>query len=67
MTENELLEIITKYFKEKIFENYKINTVKTHSKLKSYKINSIIVKYLSKILDDIFLFVFVLDYRLKLN
>jgi len=54
MAENELLEIITEYFKEKIFENHKINSLKTHSKLKSYKINPIIVKYLSKILDDNF-------------
>lgn len=54
MNENELLVIITKYFKEKIFENHKINALKTHSKLKSYKINPIIVKYLSKILEDDF-------------
>lgn len=54
MTEQELLEIITEYFKDKIFENHKINTLKTHSKLKSYKINPIIVKYLSKILEDKF-------------
>lgn len=52
MNENQLLEVITKYFKEKIFENHKINSLKTHSKLKSYKINPIIVKYLSKILED---------------
>lgn len=54
MTENELLEIITEYFREKIFENHKINSLKTHSKLKSYKINPIIVKYLSKILENDF-------------
>lgn len=54
MSEQELLTIITKYFKEKIFENHKINALKTHSKLKSYKINPIIVKYLSKILEDNF-------------
>ncbi|SFC88466.1 PmeII family type II restriction endonuclease [Algibacter pectinivorans] len=54
MNENELLQIITEYFKEKIFENHKINALKTHSKLKSYKINPIIVKYLSKILEDNF-------------
>jgi len=50
MSENQLLEIVTTYFKDKIFENHKINALKTHSKLKSYKINPIIVKYLSKIL-----------------
>lgn len=54
MNENELLKIITEYFKIKIFENHKVNTLKTHSKLKSYKINPIIVKYLSKILDNNF-------------
>ncbi|WP_457611280.1 PmeII family type II restriction endonuclease [Lutibacter sp.] len=50
MTENQLLKIVTTYFKDKIFETHKINALKTHSKLKSYKINPIIVKYLSKIL-----------------
>ncbi|CAL2089119.1 PmeII family type II restriction endonuclease [Tenacibaculum sp. 190524A02b] len=54
MTENELLEIITIYFKEKIFDNHNLNVLKTHAKLKSYKINLIIVKYLSKILEDDF-------------
>ncbi len=54
MSEQELLAIVTEYFKEKIFENHKINVLKTHSKLKSYKINPIIVKYLSKILEDNF-------------
>jgi hypothetical protein len=54
MNEKELLEIITKYFKDKIFENHKINVLKTHSTLKSYKINPIIVKYLSKILENDF-------------
>lgn len=54
MNENQLLTIITAYFNEKIFENHKINSLKTHSKLKSYKINPIIVKYLSKILENEF-------------
>ena len=54
MKENKLLEIITEYFREKIFENHKINSLKTHSKLKSYKINPILVKYLSKILENNF-------------
>jgi len=54
MTENKLLGIITQYFKDKIFENHKINSLQTHSKLKSYKINPIIVKYLSKILENDF-------------
>jgi hypothetical protein len=54
MAEKELLEIITNYFKDKIFENHKINSIKVHSKLKSYKINPILVKYLSKILENNF-------------
>ena len=54
MNENELLEIVTKYFEEKIFDNHKINSLKKHSKLKSYKINPILVKYLSKVLEDNF-------------
>ena len=52
MDETQLLEIVTKYFKEKIFENHKISSLKKHSMLKSYKINPIIVKYLSKILEN---------------
>jgi len=54
MNENELLKIVTKYFEEKIFDNHKINSLKNHSKLKSYKINPILVKYLSKVLEDDF-------------
>jgi len=54
MNESELLAIITDYFKDKIFENHKKNVLKNHSKLKSYKINPIIVKYLSKVLEDDF-------------
>lgn len=54
MNEKELLKIVTKYFEEKIFENHKINSLKNHSKLKSYKINPILVKYLSKILEEDF-------------
>lgn len=54
MKEKELLEIITHYFKTKIFENHKISSLKKHSKLSSYKINPIIVRYLSKILENDF-------------
>ena len=54
MDENQLLNIVKTYFKEKIFENHKKNVLENHSKLKSYKINPIIVKYLSKILEDDF-------------
>lgn len=54
MSEIELLEIITEYFKTKIFENHKKSVLKDHSKLKSYMINPIIVKYLSKVLENEF-------------
>jgi len=54
MNEKELIGIVTTYFEEKIFKNHIINAIKTHSKLKSYKINPIVVKYLSKILEDDF-------------
>jgi len=53
-TETELLETTTEYFRVNIFENHKKNVLKEHSKLKSYKINPIIVKYLSKVLEDNF-------------
>ncbi len=52
MNESQLLEIVTNYFKGKIFDNHKISSLTRHSKLKSYKINPIIVKYLSKILEN---------------
>lgn len=54
MNESQLLTIVKDYFKEKIFENHKRNVLKNHSKLKSYKINPILVKYLSKILENNF-------------
>jgi hypothetical protein len=54
MKEKELIKIITYYFKEKIFDNHQLNALKTHSRLKSYKINPILVKYLSKVLEDDF-------------
>lgn len=52
MNEQDLLAIITEYFREKIFDNHKANALVHHTQLKSYKINPIIVKYLSKILED---------------
>jgi len=54
MDETQLINIVKSYFKEKIFENHKKNVLENHSKLKSYKINPILVKYLSKILEDDF-------------
>jgi len=52
MDENHLLQIITEYFEENILVNHKRNVLREHSKLKSYKINPIIVKYLSKVLEN---------------
>jgi len=54
MNENQLLQTITDYFEQNIFENHKINVLRDHSKLASYKINPIIVKYLSKVLENDF-------------
>jgi len=54
MNENQLLDIISDYFENKIFENHKINSLNKNSKLNSYKINPILVKYLSKILENDF-------------
>ncbi len=54
MEEKELLKIVTEYFGDKIFKSHKENVLKNHSKLKSYKINPIIVKYLSKVLENDF-------------
>lgn len=52
MTEKELIKKIVDYFEEHIFEKHINASLKTHSKLKSYNINPIVVKYLSKVLDD---------------
>lgn len=50
-TENELRIEIVAYFKTFIFENHINASLKVHSKLKSYNINPIVVKYLSKVLE----------------
>jgi len=52
MTEQELTRKIADYFEENIFKHHIDSSLKTHSKLKSYKINPIVVKYLSKMLED---------------
>lgn len=54
MEEKELLKIVTTYFKNAIFDNHKASALKTHSRLKSYKVNPILVKYLSKVLENDF-------------
>lgn len=50
-TENELRIEIVLYFETFIFENHINASLKVHSKLKSYNINPIVVKYLSKVLE----------------
>ncbi|MFC2187676.1 PmeII family type II restriction endonuclease [Peijinzhouia sedimentorum] len=50
MTDRELAIRIVEYFERYIFKNHIRASLKTHSKLKSYNINPIVVKYLSKIL-----------------
>jgi hypothetical protein len=52
ITETELLEKIVKYFEINIFENHINASLKKHSKIKNYNINPIVVKYLSKVLDN---------------
>lgn len=51
MTETELLDKVVEYFEINIFQNHINASLKVHSKLKSYKINPIVVKYLSKVLE----------------
>lgn len=52
MNEKELIKKIVEYFEEKIFLQHINSSLINHSKLKSYNINPIVVKYLSKVLDD---------------
>lgn len=51
-TQNDILAEIVEYFKVYIFENHITASINTHSKLKSYNINPIVVKYLSKVLEN---------------
>ncbi len=51
-TQEELIKEIVGYFKVYIFENHITASINTHSKLKSYNINPIVVKYLSKVLEN---------------
>lgn len=50
-TENDLRIEIVAYFETFIFENHINASLKVHSKLKSYNINPIVVKYLSKVIE----------------
>lgn len=50
--QEEIIKEIVEYFKTYIFENHITASINTHSKLKSYNINPIVVKYLSKVLEN---------------
>ncbi|MDH5367699.1 MAG: PmeII family type II restriction endonuclease [Cyclobacteriaceae bacterium] len=52
MTEKELSDKIVDYFETYIFNNHVEASLNTHSRLKSYNINPIVVKYLSKVLEN---------------
>lgn len=52
MTKKALTQKIVGYVEKNIFINHIDASLKIHSKLKSYKINPIVVKYLSKVLDN---------------
>jgi hypothetical protein len=52
MTKKGLTKQIVAYFEEHIFKNHIEASLKNHTKLKSYNINPIVIKYLSKILED---------------
>lgn len=51
MTEDQLVEKIVQYLKEKVFDNHIKASLNKNAKLKSYKVNPIIVKYLSQVLE----------------
>lgn len=52
MKEQELIAKIVAYFETYIFKNHIEASLKKNTKLKSYNINPIVVKYLSKVLED---------------
>ncbi len=51
MTEKQLLTQIVNYFETYIFQNHIEASLKNNAKLKSYNINPIVIKYLSKVLE----------------
>lgn len=52
MTEIELITKIVEFFRVNIFEKHITSSLTNNSKLRSYNINPIVVKYLSKILEN---------------
>jgi hypothetical protein len=51
-TKDDLINDIVEYFRLYIFENHISSSIKANSKLKNYNINPIVVKYLSKVIDN---------------
>lgn len=51
-TQEDIIKEIVEYFKTYIFENHITASINTHSRLKNYNINPIVVKYLSKVLEN---------------
>lgn len=51
-SQNEIIDEIVEYFKVYIFENHIRASLNVHSQLKNYNINPIVVKYLSKVLEN---------------
>jgi hypothetical protein len=51
-TQDEIIVELVEYFKVYIFENHIKASINTHSKLKSYNVNPIVVKYLSRVLEN---------------
>jgi hypothetical protein len=52
MEQEQMIKEIKNYFEQMIFENHRKISLSKHTKLKSYSINPIIVKYLSKVLES---------------
>ena len=52
MTEGETITEIVQYLDHSTFRQLKSNALTKHTKLKNYKINPILVKFLSKVLED---------------
>lgn len=52
MTEKELIQEVVGYFEENIFKNHIEASLQRNAELKSYNINPIVVKYLSRVLED---------------
>jgi hypothetical protein len=52
MNEQVLIDQIVEYFRVKIFEKHITSSLSNNCKLKSYNINPIVVKYLSKVLEN---------------